>query len=86
MRDLAFPEGCVHAENVGGDIENVLNTRGIIDAFRWKFEAGEVCPCRILAFLGVEPSRRRMPICAMMYAYGRSIAGGHDATCRRAQA
>jgi kynurenine formamidase len=53
MHYLAFPEGCVHAENVGGDIEKVLNTRCIIGAFPWKFEGGEACPCRIIAFLDV---------------------------------
>jgi kynurenine formamidase len=55
MHYLAFPEGCIHAENVGGDIENVLNTRCIIGAFPWKFEGGEACPCRIIAFLDVGP-------------------------------
>jgi hypothetical protein len=40
---------------VGGDIENVLNTRCIIGAFPWKFEGGEACPCRIIAFLDVGP-------------------------------
>ena len=55
MHYLAFPEGCVHAENVGGDIEKVLNTRCIIGAFPWKFEGGEACPCRIPAFLDVGP-------------------------------
>jgi kynurenine formamidase len=46
---LAFTEGCIHAENVGGD------TRCIIGAFPWKFEEGEACPCRIIAFLDVGP-------------------------------
>ncbi len=55
MHYLAFPEGCIHAENVGGDIEKVLNTRCIIGAFPWKFEGGEACPCRIIAFLDVGP-------------------------------
>lgn len=49
MHYLAFPGGCIHAENVGGDIEKVLNQRCIIGAFPWKFEGGEACPCRILA-------------------------------------
>ena len=40
---------------MGGDIERVLNTRCIIGAFPWKFEGGEACPCRILAFLDVGP-------------------------------
>ena len=50
---LAFPDGCIHAENVGGDIEKVLNQRCIIGAFPWKFEGGEACPCRIICFFDV---------------------------------
>jgi kynurenine formamidase len=50
---LLFPSGCVHAENVGGDISKVLNQRCLIGAFPWKFEGGEACPCRILAFFDV---------------------------------
>ncbi|MXZ69377.1 MAG: cyclase family protein [Acidimicrobiia bacterium] len=50
---LTFPKGCIHAENVGGDIEMVLNQRCIIGAFPWKFEGGEACPCRIIAFFDV---------------------------------
>lgn len=53
MHYLAFPYGCVHAENVGGDIAKVLNQRCIIGAFPWKFQGGEACPCRILAFFDV---------------------------------
>jgi kynurenine formamidase len=53
MHYLAFPEGCIHAENVGGDIESVLNQRCIIGAFPWKIEGGEGCPCRIMAFFDV---------------------------------
>ena len=55
MHHLAFQDGCIHAENVGGDIERVLNTRCIIGAFPWKFEGGEACPCRIIAFFDVGP-------------------------------
>lgn len=46
-----FQEGLIHAENVGGDIEKVLNTRCIIGAFPWKYQGLEACPCRILCFL-----------------------------------
>lgn len=56
MHFLAFPEGCIHAENVGGDIDKVLNTRCIIGAFPWKFEGGEACPCRILAIFDTDLS------------------------------
>jgi kynurenine formamidase len=53
MHYLAFPHGCVHAENVGGNIDAVLNRRCLIGAFPWKFEGGEACPCRILALFDV---------------------------------
>ena len=45
-----FQEGLIHAENIGGDIERVLNCRCIIGAFPWKFQGLEACPCRILCF------------------------------------
>lgn len=50
MHHLAFQDGCIHAENVGGDLAQVLNRRAIIGAFPWKIEGGEACPCRIMAF------------------------------------
>lgn len=59
MHYLAFPGGCIHAENVGGTIDTVLNTRCVIGAFPWKFEGGEACPCRIIAFLDVPENEVR---------------------------
>ena len=53
FHNWAFSEGLIHAENVGGDIEKVLNTRAIIGAFPWKYEGLEACPCRIVAFYDV---------------------------------
>jgi kynurenine formamidase len=50
FHNYAFQEGLIHAENVGGDIEKVLNTRALIGAFPWKYEGLESCPCRIIAF------------------------------------
>jgi kynurenine formamidase len=50
FHNWAFQEGLIHAENVGGDIAKVLNTRAIIGAFPWKYEGLEACPCRIIAF------------------------------------
>jgi kynurenine formamidase len=44
----AFQEGLIHAENVGGDIELMLNQRCLIGAFPWRYEGLEACPCRIL--------------------------------------
>lgn len=50
----AFEEGLIHAENVGGDIELVLNRRCLIGAFPWRYEGLEACPCRIVCFLDCE--------------------------------
>ena len=54
FHNYAFQEGLIHAENVGGDIEQVLDRRCIIGAFPWKFDGLESCPCRIIAFLDVD--------------------------------
>jgi kynurenine formamidase len=51
MHHLAFQEGCIHAENLGGDIAEVLNTRCIIGFFPLKIEGGEAAPGRCMAFL-----------------------------------
>ena len=53
MHHLAFQDGCIHAENVGGDLDEVLNLRCVIGAFPWKIEGGEACPCRIMAFFDI---------------------------------
>jgi kynurenine formamidase len=51
MHHEPFRHGIVHAENVGGDIEQVLNRRCLIGAFPWKFVGGEASICRIVAFV-----------------------------------
>jgi kynurenine formamidase len=51
FHNWAFQEGLLHAENLGGDIELVLNRRCLIGAFPWRYEGLEGCPCRIVAFL-----------------------------------
>ena len=51
MHRIPFRHGIVHAENVGGDIEQVLNRRCLIGAFPWKFVGGEASICRIVAFV-----------------------------------
>ncbi len=50
FHNWAFQEGLLHAENIGGDIELVLNQRALIGAFPWRYEGLEACPCRILVF------------------------------------
>jgi arylformamidase len=44
-------DGIIHAENVGGDIDTMLNQRANIGAFAWKFIGGDASICRIVAFL-----------------------------------
>ena len=51
MHHFAFQHECIHAENIGGDIEMVLNTRCIIGFFPLKIEGGEAAPGRCVAFL-----------------------------------
>ncbi len=51
MHRKCFPEGVLHVENVGGDIDQVLNRRCKIGAFPWRFEGGEGAMCRVVAFL-----------------------------------
>ncbi len=53
FHNYAMQFNLLHAENVGGDIERVLNRRAIIGAFPWKYEGLESCPCRIIAFFDV---------------------------------
>ena len=51
FHNWAFQEGLLHAENLGGDIELMLNRRALIGAFPWRYQGLEGCPCRIVAFL-----------------------------------
>ncbi len=53
FHSYAFQEGLIHAENVGGDIELMLNQRCVIGAFPWRYEGLEACPCRIVCFTDV---------------------------------
>ncbi|MAF48479.1 MAG: cyclase family protein [Rhodospirillales bacterium] len=53
FHSYAFQEGLIHAENVGGDIESVLNQRCIVGAFPWRYDGLESCPCRIICFFDV---------------------------------
>ncbi len=50
MHTLLFPHDIIHAENVGGDIDEILNRRMIIGCFPWRFVGGESSICRIVAF------------------------------------
>ncbi|MEW6228150.1 MAG: cyclase family protein [Bacillota bacterium] len=50
MHTGLFPYNIIHAENVGGDIDKVLNERLVIGCFPWRFVGGESCICRIVGF------------------------------------
>jgi kynurenine formamidase len=45
-----FPDDIIHAENLGGDIDKLLNKRTIVGCFPWRFVGGESSICRIIAF------------------------------------
>ena len=51
MHALLFPHDIVHVENVGGDIDKLLNQRVVLGIFPWKFVGGEAALCRIIAFI-----------------------------------
>jgi len=50
MHIKLFPLDIIHAENLGGEIDTILNKRTTIGCFPWKFVGGESCICRIVAF------------------------------------
>jgi arylformamidase len=46
-----FPRNVFHAENVGGQIDDVLDQRLWIGCFPWRFAGGEAAFCRVVAFV-----------------------------------
>jgi len=58
MHRMLFPHEIIHAENVGGDIDLVLNKRMKIGAFPWKWVGGDGSICRIVAFIEKYPKPR----------------------------
>ena len=51
MHTLLFPEDVVHIENLGGEIDKVLNQRINFGCFPWRFQGGEAAMCRAVAFI-----------------------------------
>jgi len=51
MHHVPFRAGVCHIENMGGDIEQVLNRRCLIGAFPIPIQGGEASPCRVVAFV-----------------------------------
>jgi kynurenine formamidase len=50
MHRLLFPHGVVHIENLGGQIDEVLDERITVGCFPWRFKGGEAAMCRAVAF------------------------------------
>jgi kynurenine formamidase len=51
MHIQMFPEGIIHAECIGGDIDLLLNRRVTIGFFPWRFVDGEASIGRCVAFV-----------------------------------
>jgi kynurenine formamidase len=50
MHTRLFPHGIVHIENLGGEIDSVLDRRVLFGAFPWRFQGGEAAFCRAVVF------------------------------------
>jgi kynurenine formamidase len=51
MHRVPFRDNILHVENLGGDVEQVLNQRCLIGVFPWRFEGGEASIARVVAFV-----------------------------------
>jgi arylformamidase len=51
MHTLLFPHDVVHIENLGGEIDQVLDSKVRLGCFPWRFQGGEAAFCRAVAFL-----------------------------------
>ena len=51
MHTLLFPHDIVHIENLGGEIDRVLDSKVTFGCFPWRFQGGEAAFCRAVAFL-----------------------------------
>jgi arylformamidase len=51
MHTLLFPHDVIHIENLGGDIDKVLDRKIQFGCFPWRFQGGEAAFCRAVAFL-----------------------------------
>jgi arylformamidase len=50
MHTYLFPHDVVHVENLGGDIDKVLDRRVTFGCFPWRFQGGEAAFCRAVVF------------------------------------
>jgi kynurenine formamidase len=75
-----FPEGIIHAECLGGDIDLLLNERVEIGCFPWRFVDGESSIARIVAFVDDDHYAKLMEKKA---SYDKTKFG--DCVCQRPQ-
>ena len=51
MHTLLFPHDIIHIENLGGQIDEVLDRKILFGCFPWRFQGGEAALCRAVAIL-----------------------------------
>ena len=51
MHTLLFPHDVVHIENLGGQLDEVLDRKIRFGCFPWRFQGGEAALCRAVAIL-----------------------------------
>jgi kynurenine formamidase len=51
MHTLLFPHDIVHIENLGGQIDDVLDQKIQLGCFPWRFQGGEAALCRAVAMV-----------------------------------
>jgi kynurenine formamidase len=51
MHTLLFPHDVIHIENLGGQIDEVLDQKITFGCFPWRFQGGEAALCRAVAIL-----------------------------------
>lgn len=51
MHTLLFPHDVIHIENLGGQVDPVLDQRVMFGCFPWRFQGGEAAFCRAVAFV-----------------------------------
>lgn len=51
MHRVPFRKEILHVENLGGDLDQVVNRRCLIGVFPWRFVGGESSIARVIAFL-----------------------------------
>jgi arylformamidase len=51
MHTLLFPQDVVHIENLGGEIDEVLDQKILFGCFPWRFQGGEAALCRAVAII-----------------------------------